>query len=52
MPLGYAVTIYEQFDKPGGLMRSNIPPFACPKSPREETAMILDMASTFATTHP
>ena len=31
MPLGYSVTIFEQFDKPGGLMRSNIPSFRLPE---------------------
>ncbi|HEY7790843.1 MAG TPA: FAD-dependent oxidoreductase [Vicinamibacterales bacterium] len=30
MPLGYEVTILEQFDKPGGLMRTNIPSFRLP----------------------
>src|SRR5262245_51415699 len=27
MPLGYQVTIFEKFDRPGGLMRVNIPSF-------------------------
>ncbi|MGB7104141.1 MAG: NAD(P)-binding protein, partial [Acidimicrobiales bacterium] len=44
MPLGYAVTIFEKYDKPGGLMRSNIPSFRLPEGVLEdETAMILDM---------
>jgi NADPH-dependent glutamate synthase beta subunit-like oxidoreductase/NAD-dependent dihydropyrimidine dehydrogenase PreA subunit len=44
LPLGYAVSIFEQFDKPGGLMRSNIPSFRLPEEVlEEETAMILDM---------
>jgi NADPH-dependent glutamate synthase beta subunit-like oxidoreductase/ferredoxin len=44
MPLGYQVTIFEQFDKPGGLMRSNIPSFRLPEEVlEEETSMILDM---------
>jgi formate dehydrogenase beta subunit len=44
MPLGYEVTIFEQFDKPGGLMRSNIPSFRLPEEVlQEETSMILDM---------
>jgi len=44
MPLGYEVTIFEQFDKPGGLMRSNIPSFRLPEEVlEEETRMILDM---------
>lgn len=29
-PLGYACTIFEALDKPGGLMRSNIPSFRLP----------------------
>src|SRR5689334_9244744 len=32
MPLGYSVTIFEKMDKPGGLMRSNIPSFRLPES--------------------
>jgi len=44
MPLGYRVTIYEKYDKPGGLMRSNIPSFRLPESIlAEETGAILDM---------
>ncbi|HEV3267453.1 MAG TPA: NAD(P)-binding protein, partial [Acidimicrobiales bacterium] len=44
MPLGYQVTIFEQYDKPGGLMRSNIPSFRLPEEVLEdETRMILDM---------
>ena len=44
MPLGYAVTIFEKFDKPGGLMRSNIPSFRLPeKVLMDEINMILDM---------
>jgi formate dehydrogenase beta subunit len=44
MPLGYQVSIFEQFDKPGGLMRSNIPSFRLPEEVlEEETSMILDM---------
>ncbi|MGC2168576.1 MAG: FAD-dependent oxidoreductase [Acidimicrobiales bacterium] len=44
MPLGYDVVIFEQFDKPGGLMRSNIPSFRLPEDVlEEETSMILDM---------
>jgi NADPH-dependent glutamate synthase beta subunit-like oxidoreductase len=27
MPLGYEVTLFEKFDRPGGLMRVNIPSF-------------------------
>ncbi len=44
MPLGYEVSIFEQYDKPGGLMRSNIPSFRLPEEVlEEETRMILDM---------
>src|SRR5262245_49534644 len=44
MPLGYEVTIFEAFDKPGGLMRTNIPAFRLPASVLdEEIAMIVDM---------
>ena len=44
MPLGYDVTIFERHDKPGGLMRSNIPAFRLPESVlREEVDFILDM---------
>ena len=32
MPLGYEVTIFEKYDKPGGLMRTNIPSFRLPES--------------------
>ncbi len=43
-PLGYAVTIFEQFAAPGGLMRSNIPAFRLPQSVLdEEIGMILDL---------
>jgi formate dehydrogenase (NADP+) beta subunit len=44
MPLGYDVTIYEAMDKPGGLMRSNIPSFRLPAEVLDdEIAMIVDM---------
>jgi len=44
MPLGYNVTIFEAMDKPGGLMRSNIPSFRLPAQVLdEEIAMIVDM---------
>ena len=43
-PMGYECTIYEKFDKPGGLMRSNIPAFRLPESVlMEEIGYILDM---------
>jgi formate dehydrogenase (NADP+) beta subunit len=44
MPLGYEVTIFEQFGEPGGLMRTNIPSFRLPHSVlNEEIAMIVNM---------
>ncbi len=44
LPLGYQVTIFEKQDKPGGLMRSNIPAFRLPEQVlTEEIDLILDM---------
>ena len=44
MPLGYDVAIFEKYDKPGGLMRTNIPSFRLPERVlSEEIDMILDM---------
>jgi NADPH-dependent glutamate synthase beta subunit-like oxidoreductase/ferredoxin len=44
MPLGYEVTIFERHDKPGGLMRTNIPAFRLPEDVlEEEIDYILDM---------
>jgi NADPH-dependent glutamate synthase beta subunit-like oxidoreductase/ferredoxin len=44
MPIGYEVTIFEKLDKPGGLMRSNIPAFRLPEEVlMEEVNQILDM---------
>jgi NADPH-dependent glutamate synthase beta subunit-like oxidoreductase/ferredoxin len=44
LPLGYEVTIFEQYDRPGGLMRSNIPAFRLPEPVLdEEIGMILGM---------
>jgi len=44
MPIGYEVTIFEKLDKPGGLMRSNIPAFRLPEQVlTEEVNLILDM---------
>ena len=44
LPLGYECTIFEQFDEPGGLMRTNIPAFRLPATVlREEMQQILDM---------
>jgi formate dehydrogenase (NADP+) beta subunit len=43
-PLGYEVLIFEKSDKPGGLMRSNIPSFRLPESVLyEEIGYITDM---------
>lgn len=43
-PLGYECTIFEKLDKPGGLMRSNIPAFRLPESVlMDELGYILDM---------
>ena len=44
MPHGYAVTIFEKYDKPGGLMRTNIPSFRLPEQVlTDETDAILNM---------
>ena len=44
MPLGYEVVIFEKHDKPGGLMRTNIPSFRLPDHVLyDEIGVILDM---------
>lgn len=44
MPLGYEVVMFEKLNRPGGLMRTNIPSFRLPASVLdEEVNMILDM---------
>ena len=44
MPLGYEVTIFEKQDRPGGLMRINIPSFRLPAQVLdEEISYIVDM---------
>ncbi len=44
MPLGYEVTIFEKYGKPGGLMKTNIPSFRLPESVlQSECDAILDM---------
>src|SRR5437870_6781469 len=44
MPLGYEVVLLEKHDRPGGLMRTNIPSFRLPEKVLEdECAAILDM---------
>jgi NADPH-dependent glutamate synthase beta subunit-like oxidoreductase len=46
LPLGYEVTIFEQYAVPGGLMRTNIPAFRLPaKVLDEEIAYIVDMGA-------
>ena len=52
-PLGYEVTIFEQYEVPGGLMRSNIPAFRLPHTVLdEEIGMILDMGVELRLGHP
>ena len=44
MPQGYSITILERYDKPGGLMRTNIPSFRLPEQVlADEVNSILDM---------
>jgi len=44
MPIGYDVVLFEKHDRPGGLMRTNIPSFRLPeKVLQEECDAILDM---------
>ena len=44
MPLGYSVTVFEKYDKPGGLMRTNIPSFRLPEQTLdEEMGYVIDM---------
>ena len=46
MPLGYECVVYEALDKPGGLMRTNIPSFRLPASVLdEEMNYIVDMGA-------
>ena len=46
LPLGYEVTIFEKLDKPGGLMRTNIPSFRLPAEVLdEEIDYILSMGA-------
>jgi NADPH-dependent glutamate synthase beta subunit-like oxidoreductase len=53
MPLGYEVTIFEQYAEPGGLMRTNIPAFRLPQQVLgDEIAMILDMGVDLKLNHP
>ncbi|MGB6451453.1 MAG: FAD-dependent oxidoreductase, partial [Steroidobacteraceae bacterium] len=53
MPLGYEVTIFEQYGEPGGLMRTNIPSFRLPGDVlNEEIAMIVGMGVDLQLNHP
>jgi len=46
MPMGYECVVYEALDKPGGLMRTNIPSFRLPASVLdEEMNYIIDMGA-------
>lgn len=46
LPHGYEVDIYEKYDKPGGLMRSNIPSFRLPATVLDdECANIINMGA-------
>lgn len=46
LPVGYDVTIFEKHDKPGGLMRTNIPSFRLPERVLDdEIAVIVDMGA-------
>ncbi len=53
LPLGYEVTIFEQYGEPGGLMRTNIPSFRLPQSVlNEEIGMIIGMGADLKLNHP
>jgi len=53
LPLGYEVTIFEQYGEPGGLMRTNIPSFRLPQSVlEEEIGMITGMGVDLKLNHP
>jgi formate dehydrogenase beta subunit len=53
LPLGYQVTIFEQYGEPGGLMRTNIPSFRLPHAVlNEEIAMITGMGADLKLNHP
>jgi len=52
LPLGYEVTIFEQLNKTGGLMRTNIPQFRLPpKVLDEEIGYIVDMGAELQLNH-
>jgi NADPH-dependent glutamate synthase beta subunit-like oxidoreductase len=53
MPLGYEVTIFEQYGEPGGLMRTNIPSFRLPHSVlNDEIGQIVGMGVDLKLNHP
>src|SRR5215471_13825479 len=53
MPLGYQVTIFEQYGEPGGLMRTNIPSFRLPHAVlNDEIRMIVGMGVDLKLNHP
>jgi NADPH-dependent glutamate synthase beta subunit-like oxidoreductase len=53
MPLGYEVTIFEQYGEPGGLMRTNIPSFRLPGEVlNEEIEQIVGMGVELKLNHP
>ena len=53
MPLGYSITLFEQFAVPGGLMRTNIPSFRLPAEVlNDEIAQIVDMGVELKLNHP
>jgi NADPH-dependent glutamate synthase beta subunit-like oxidoreductase/ferredoxin len=53
LPLGYEITMFEQYGEPGGLMRTNIPSFRLPAAVlSEEIAMIVDMGVDLRLNHP
>jgi formate dehydrogenase beta subunit len=52
-PLGYEVTIFEQYGEPGGLMRTNIPSFRLPHTVlNDEIGMIVGMGVDLKLNHP
>jgi formate dehydrogenase beta subunit len=53
MPLGYQVTIFEQYGEPGGLMRTNIPSFRLPHAVLDdEIGQIVGMGVDLKLNHP
>ncbi len=53
MPLGYEVTIFEQYGEPGGLMRTNIPSFRLPHVVlNDEIEQIVGMGVDLKLNHP